>query len=287
MKNLLSFSGPTAFHDLALLIFMRMDIFAVKFFFSEAILGVYTIAQQFATSVEKIYQSFYPILAPVMAKNLVEKDFKTVENQMIMVARWILMVQSLLVILCVFYGVAIFEAVLPESSGDIMPILGASVLFFLMLGETINGGFGMADLPIIYRSPFFNPAISLIMIPLYVIFAYCFTQYTGFGPVGIAIALCLTYFVMNTIRVLIINRLFGINMVSIRIVKVFLAALIATGLFKGLMDYMPIDISNGFGIAAGIPILFILYGACIYVFAMEKHDKDKIKSKLFQKNLSN
>ena len=284
MKNLLSFSGPTAFHDLALLVFMRMDIFAVKFFFSEAILGVYTIAQQFATSVEKIYQSFYPILAPVMAESLVEKDFKTVEHQMIMVARWILMIQSLLVILSVFYGVAIFDAILPDGSGAMMPVLGASVLFFLMLGETINGGFGMADLPIMYRSPLLNPVISLLMIPLYIIFAYLFTQYTEFGPMGVAMALCLTYLLMNLIRVLIIKRLFGINVICTRIVKVIFAALIATGLFKVMMDFAPMDIGSGVGIAAGIPILFIIYGVCVYIFAMEHSDKAKIKAKLFQKN---
>lgn len=287
IKKLINFSGPTAFHDLAILIFMRMDVFTVKFFFSEAILGVYTVAQQFATTVEKIYQSFYPILAPVMAKNLVEKDFKTVETQMIMVARWILMIQSLLVILSVFYGLAIFEAILPEDSGKMMPLLGASVLFFLMLGETINGGFGMADLPIIYRSPLFNPVISLLMIPLYIIFAYLFTQYTEFGPVGVAMALCLTYFLMNLIRVFIIKRLFGINMICLRVIKVILAALIATGLFKIMMVYAPMDIGSGVGIAAGIPILFIIYGACMFVFAMEQSDKDKVKAKLFQKNISN
>jgi len=279
MKNLIRFSGPTAFHDLALLFFMRIDIFAVKFFFSEAILGVYTIAQQFATSVEKIYQSFYPILAPVMAKNLVEKDFKVVESQMIMVSRWILMIQSLLVILCVFYGVAIFEAILPEDTGIMMPVLGASVLVFLMLGETINGGFGMADLPIIYRSPLFNPFISLVMIPLYVLLAYLFTQHTDYGPTGIAMALCSTYFIMNLIRVLVIRKLYGINMIDFRIFKVIFAAIIAAGLFKILKDYTPINLENGLGIVAGLPILFIIYGLSQFIFAVEKTDKKKLKSK--------
>lgn len=279
MKKLLRFSGPTAFHDLALLFFMRIDIFAVKFFFSEAILGVYTIAQQFATSVEKIYQSFYPILAPVMAKNLVDKDFKTVESQMIMVARWILMIQSLLVILCVFYGVPIFEAILPDEAGIMMPALGASVLIFLMLGETINGGFGMADLPIIYRSPLFNPIISLLMIPLYILLAYLFTQYTEYGPTGVAMALCSTYLAMNLIRVITIRILFGINMISFRIFKVVFAALITAVLFKLLINYIPIRLDNGWGIALGIPTLFVLYGLCQFIFAVEKTDKQKIRAK--------
>ncbi|MDG1708916.1 MAG: oligosaccharide flippase family protein [Emcibacteraceae bacterium] len=279
MKRLMRFSGPTAFHDLALLTFMRMDIFAVKFFFSEAILGVYTIAQQFATSVEKIYQSFYPILSPVMAKNLVEKDFKTVEAQMIMVSRWILMIQSILVVLCIFYSEVIFNAILPTGTHPSMALMGGMVLFFLMVGETINGGFGMADLPIIYRSPMFNPIVSLMMIPIYVFLAYLFTQYTSYGPIGIAMALCCTYFLMNLVRVIIIRKLFDINMVKMRVFKVIIAAAISTGLFQLLLYVSPIDLKSGMGIALGIPSMFILYGLSILIIAMEKSDIQKLKKR--------
>lgn len=279
MKRLMRFSGPTAFHDLALLTFMRMDIFAVKFFFSEAILGVYTIAQQFATSVEKIYQSFYPILSPVMAKNLVEKDFKTVEQQMIMVSRWILMIQSILVILCIFYGETIFLSILPEGTETTMAAVGGTVLFFLMVGETINGGFGMADLPVIYRNPLFNPIISLAMIPVYILLAYLFTQYTSYGPIGIAMALCSTYFLMNLLRVIVIKKMFNINMLKLRIFKVVLAAGIAAFAFNLLANTLPIDLKNGIGIAIGIPLLFFIYGLSLLIFAMEKSDIKKIKVK--------
>ncbi|MBT5072120.1 MAG: oligosaccharide flippase family protein [Kordiimonadaceae bacterium] len=279
MKSLMRFSGPTAFHDLALLIFMRMDIFAVKFFFSEAILGVYTIAQQFATSVEKIYQSFYPILAPVMAKNLVEKDFKTAESQMIMVSRWILMIQSILVILCVFYGTVIFDAILPADTDTSLALMGGIVLFFLMVGETINGGFGIADLPVIYRSPLFNPVISLAMIPVYIFLTYLFTQYTEYGPVGVAMALCSTYLLMNLIRVAVIKKLFSINLLSFKVFKVIIAALVTTGIFKMLKDYLPIDVNSGLGIAVGVALLFIIYGLCLLLIAMEKKDIEKIKAR--------
>lgn len=279
MKKLMRFSGPTAFHDLALLVFMRMDIFAVKFFFSETILGVYTIAQQFATSVEKIYQSFYPILAPVMAKNLVEKDFKTVESQMIMVSRWILMIQSILVILCFFYGSVIFEAILPEGSEPSLILMGAMALFFLMAGETINGGFGIADLPVIYRSPLFNPVISLAMIPVYILLTYLFTEYTGYGPVGVAMALCSTYFLMNLIRVIVIIKLFSINLLNFRVFKVIIAALVTTGIFEMMKNYLPVELEEGLGIMLGIILLFLLYGISLLVIAMEKKDVEKLKSR--------
>lgn len=282
MKRLLRFSGPTAFHDLALLFFMRMDIFTVKFFFSEAILGVYTIAQQFATSVEKIYQSFYPILSPVMAKNLVEKDFKTVEKQMIMVSRWILMIQSILVILCIFYGVEIFDALLADGDafGDFsIALTGAIILFFLMLGETINGGFGMADLPIIYRTPLFNPIISLIMIPIYLLLAYLYSQILGWGPIGVAMALCSTYFIMNMVRVITINKLYGINMLKFDVLRVILAAVIAAVSFGLIAEYGPFNLLNGVGMLPGIILIFMLYGLSVKLIALKKSDTKKIKSK--------
>ena len=286
MKKLLRFSGPTAFHDLALLFFMRMDIFTVKFFFSEAILGVYTIAQQFATSVEKIYQSFYPILSPVMAKNLVEKDFKTVEKQMIMVSRWILMIQSILVILCIFYGVEIFDALLldEQNFGDLsIALTGAVILFFLMLGETINGGFGMADLPIIYRTPLFNPIISLIMIPIYLLLAYLYSQILGLGPTGIAMALCSTYFIMNMVRVITINKLYGINMLKFDVLRVILAAVITAVLFGLIAEYGPFNLLNGVGMLPGIILIFVLYGFSLMLIALKKSDKKQLKSKFLSK----
>ncbi len=284
MKRLLNFSGPTAFHDLALLIFMRMDIFTVKFFFSEAILGVYTIAQQLATSVEKVYQSFYPILSPVMAKNLVDQDFKTVEQQMVMVSRWILMIQCLLVVWSGFYGEAVIAAVAPENTEYSIIAAGGLILLFLMIGETINGGFGIADLPIIYRSPLFNPLISCLMIPLYIALAYIFTQVLYVGAVGVAAALCSTYFIMNFVRVLTVLKLFSINLLKLRIFKVIFAAIISAALFKAAVMFSPIELINGWGMAAGIPILLIIYLLCILSFAMEKTDIKKLKQKLGVKN---
>ena len=285
MKRLAKFSGPTAFHDLALLVFMRMDVFTVTYFFSETVLGVYNIAQQFATSVEKIYQSFYPILSPVMAKNFVKKDFETIETQMVMVSRWILMIQSILVILSFFYGETIYAAILAtDTATDISFVaVGAAILVFLMIGETINGGFGLADLPIIYRTPHFNPIISLTMIPVYIILAYILTQQMNFGAVGVAMALCTTYFLMNLTRVLLINRLFGINILQLRTLKVIVAAVIAASLYKAVVLYSPIDLLYGWGIAAGLPIVFILYGISLIMFAMEKHDIQKIKAKFSSK----
>ena len=214
-----------------------------------------------------------------MAKNLVEKDFKTVESQMIMVSRWILMIQSFLVILSVFYGEIIFDAILPIGTNPAMAIMGGTVLIFLMVGETINGGFGMADLPIIYRSPMFNPIVSLVMIPIYVLLAYLFTQYTLYGPVGIAMALCSTYFIMNLVRVIIIKKLFGINMIKLRIFKVIIAAAISSGLFHLLLNLSPIDLKSGSGIALGIPAMFIIYGLSMLIFAMEKSDIVKLKKR--------
>jgi O-antigen/teichoic acid export membrane protein len=285
IKKLISFSGPTAFHDLALLIFMRMDVFAVKFFFSEAILGIYNIAQQFATTVEKIYQSFYPILSPVMAKNLVEKDYKTVEKQMIMVSRWILMIQSALVILSIFYGEAIFAAISPENTDPALLITGGTILLFLMVGETINGGFGIADLPIIYRSPYFNPLISLSMIPIYMVLAYIFTQHYSFGPVGVAMALFSTYLLMNLIRVITIKTLFDINLFKLRIFKVIIAAALTVAAFKIMVLYIPYDLLQGWGMMIGIPSLLIIYSCSLFLIAMEKADLKKLQNKLGLKRL--
>ena len=275
-----NFSAPTAFHDMALLIFMRMDIFTVKFFFSEAVLGVYTIAQQFATSVEKIYQSFYPILAPVMSSSLVRWDYPRVERHMVMVSRWILMVQCLIVVWSGFYGEAVIAAVANGDTQTGILAMGGTILLMLMIGETINGGLATSDLPLIYRNPLYNPAISLMMIPLYVLMAWIFTQLFGMDASGVALALMLTYMTMNAIRLYLIRRLFGIRMFSAKLFKVPFAALICSGIFYQALNFIPLDLIHGWGVFLGIPLLIFLYGASLILIGLEPEDKEKLRARL-------
>lgn len=283
MGGLAKFSGPTAFHDLALLIFMRMDIFTVKFFFSESTLGIYNIAQQITTTVEKIYQSFYPILAPVMAKNLVEGDYAVVEQRMIMVSRWILLIQCLIVVWSIFYAEGIISLIAHSGTDQSLIAMGGIVLFFLMVGETINGGFGTADLPIMYRKPLFNPVISVIMIFCYVAIAYSFTQVFALGAEGIAMALCTTYLIMNLIRVSVIQKLFGIKMLRLKLLRVIFASVGSAVTFKVCLLYSPIDLLHGWGAALGIVLLLLVYGLTQYAFGLTQGDKIKLRAK-FSKN---
>ncbi|WP_417319430.1 oligosaccharide flippase family protein [Emcibacter sp.] len=279
IRRIASFSAPTAFHDMALLIFMRMDIFTVKFFFSEAVLGVYTIAQQFATSVEKIYQSFYPILAPVMSKSLINKDYALVERHMIMVSRWILMVQCLIVVWSGFYGEAVITAVANDGTDPNILHVGGIILFLLMVGETINGGFGTSDLPLIYKNPLFNPIISLMMIPLYVGLAWLFTQVLMIDASGVALALMCTYLTMNLIRMMLINHLFGINMWRLKLFKVPFAAMISSGIFYWAKQAIPFDVIHGWGVFLGIPVLILIYVLVLVIAALEPEDKAHLMEK--------
>jgi len=279
--KIVKFSAPTAFHDLALLVFMRMDVFTVKFFFAEGILGIYNIAQQITTSAEKIYQSFYPILAPVMAKNLLEKDCRVVERQMVMVSRWTLMVQCVLVILTVFYGEVLMSLIAAEDTEKAVLVAGGIVLVFLMVGETIKGGFGMTDMPILYRFPIFNPIISLIMVPLYVLTAWIFVRMLDFDMQGVAMALCSISFLMNLVRVITVRRLMGINMLQMSLLKVALAAVGSTILFRLLTLSSPIDLLEGYGIAIGVPLVMVIYGSSIIGFCLTRGEKTKLFAKIY------
>jgi O-antigen/teichoic acid export membrane protein len=260
-----------------------MDIFTVKFFFAEGILGIYNVAQQITTSVEKIYQSFYPILAPVMAKNLVEKDYKVVERQMVMVSRWTLMVQCLLVVIAIFYGVAFMGLIAGDDADKALLVSSGIVLVYLMIGETINGGFGMTDMPILYRYPVFNPVISVIMVPLYVVIAAFFVRWLDFGVEGIAMALCFIYFLMNLIRVITVRRLMGINMLQMSLLKVILAAVGSIVIFELIITLSPIDLLRGAGSAVGIPLLIILYVVSILGYCLTAGDKAKLFAKVTRK----
>ncbi|WP_417623645.1 oligosaccharide flippase family protein [Paremcibacter congregatus] len=285
IKAMFKFSAPTAFHDLALLVFMRLDVFIVKYFFSESILGIYDIAQQITTSVEKIYQSFYPILAPVMAKNLVEKDYAVVERQMVMVSRWTLMVQCVLVVLAVFYGTAFMTMIADTGTSPETLAAGGVVLLFLMMGQTINGGFGMTDMPLLYRFPIFNPIISLMMVVLYASIAWGFVQILKFDMKGVAIALCCTYFIMNLARVIVVRRLMGINMLQMSLLRVVIAAIGSVAIFQAITHIVPVNLLSGSGIALGAPLLVVIYGASVMGFCMTPGDKKKLLGRFKRKDV--
>lgn len=279
------FSAPTACHDLVLLIFMRMDVFAVKYFFAEGVLGIYNVAQQITTSVEKIYQSFYPVLAPVMAKNLVEGDYKMVERQMVMVSRWTLMVQCLLVVIAVFYGEAFMGMIVGAGTDETLLAASGVILVFLMIGETVNGGFGMTDMPILYRFPVFNPLISVIMIPLYVIITSFLVKGLNIGVEGIAMALCSIYILMNLIRVITVRCLMGINMLQMSLLKVVLAAIGCVGVFRLLIAISPVNLLHGQGSIIGVPLLIILYLLSVFAFCLTPGDKTRIFTRLSRRTI--
>jgi len=285
MRDMAKFSAPTAFHDLALLVFMRMDIFTVKFFFAEGVLGIYNVAQQITTSVEKIYQSFYPILAPVMSKNLVDNDMSVVERQMVMVSRWTLMVQCLLVVIAIFYGEAFMMLIAGEDTEKALLVSSGVILIFLMIGETVNGGFGMTDMPILFRYPIFNPVISVIMIPLYVVMAALFVTVFDLGVEGVAMALCSIYILMNLVRVITVRRLMGINMLQMSLFKVILTAVGCALIFKLLSSYSPVDFFVGKGNAIGILLLIGLYISLVLAFCLTAGDKAKLFARLGRKKI--
>jgi len=121
------------------------------------------------------------------------------------------------------------------------------------------------------------------MIPIYLLLAYLYSQILGLGPTGIAMALCSTYFIMNMVRVITINKLYGINMLKFDVLRVILAAVITAVLFGLIAEYGPFNLLNGVGMLPGIILIFVLYGFSLMLIALKKSDKKQLKSKFLSK----
>ncbi|MCK5425701.1 MAG: hypothetical protein KAI89_10020, partial [Emcibacter sp.] len=122
-----------------------------------------------------------------------------------------------------------------------------------------------------------------IMVPIYVVIAAVFVKVLDFGVEGIAMALCSIYILMNLVRVITVRRLMGINMMQMCLLKVVLAAVGCSLLFKLLSAVLPVDILNGIGSAIGVPLLMVIYILSIFSFCMTKNDKAKFYAKLGRK----
>ncbi|MFQ5690043.1 MAG: oligosaccharide flippase family protein [Gemmatimonadota bacterium] len=270
IRQLLTFSGPTAGYDLLVLLTDKLDIFLVTYFSSAAVVGVYGMARQFSTVTKKIRQGFDRILPPVLSQSIAVGDMRRVQDQLAMVSRWILSVQVPIVLGFAFYAHDLLGVLGGEFAG------GAVILILLLVGDAINGSLGVSELPIVYLRPGVNVALGGAM--LLISFVSNVWLIHALGPEGAALAVVVTYTAVNLGRIGVNRRLFHISPLKPGLVKPLLAALPATGavlLLRNLSAPFPLV-----GGILGIPVLVATYAGALYLLGFEPEDRSQLRKLL-------
>ena len=186
-------SAPTSLHDVISLLFTRIDVLAVGYFFDSTSVGRYGMAQQFLTVMEKITLSFSPVLIPTLTEALRTHDIQRARSQLFAVARRIVTMQAPIMLVFIVAG--------PTLLGLVGPGFPAawSILVILSAGAWVNGVLGLSELALLTIRPAANPQASVARLALYAAALAPFQA--AWGVPGIALANVLAAFIANGIRV--------------------------------------------------------------------------------------
>lgn len=138
----------------------RVDIFILGLFAAPAAVGLYYAAQQLASLPQKLKTSFEPILGPVIARNLREKDFAAIARQVCQVGFWIVAAQAGIALALGIPGEAIMGLFGPQYVG------GTGALGFLLAAEVVAATAVVAEAALIYVARLRNLWVSIGTIAL-------------------------------------------------------------------------------------------------------------------------
>ncbi|TAK98125.1 MAG: hypothetical protein EPO08_19925, partial [Rhodospirillaceae bacterium] len=193
LRELARSSASTSVHDVIGLLFSKIDILAVGYFFDTEAVGLYGMAQQFLTVMEKITLSFIPVLISVLTEALRSADVQRARGQLFAVGGRIVLMQ--MPIVAVFFTAGHFLLAL------IGPAFTAAwgVLMILTLGAWVNGVLGLSELALLSIRPHANPQASILRLALYAIVLVPLQAILGAR--GVALANVLATFAANLTRV--------------------------------------------------------------------------------------
>ena len=202
IKEMVTFSAPTAAYDLIGVLILRIDIYLLAAIVTPGALGIYGIALQIMTIVKKVRQSFDPILEPVISHTVKQAPLKNVAKELARVSYWIFSIQALIITLLFFYGGALLS--LFKVGGDEAHL----TLLLLTSAIMIQGSFGLSELIFLYKKPGVNPVLSVAILILHG--SLCYVLSVTYGIVGAAASLLVSYSIMEIIRLMLARYFFTI-----------------------------------------------------------------------------
>lgn len=266
VRQLASFSGPTAGYELLMMLADKADVFLVSYFGSTATVGIYGMARQFSTITKKIKAGFDRILPAVYSESLAAGETERASHQLGTVSRWIFSAQLPVVLVFLFFGASILGWVQAGFA------TGALVLVLLMVGDAINGSLSVSELPFLYLRPSSNIVFGAATLALNVAIGFFLVR--GYGAAGAATSVLIASLVVNAVRVSAGYRAFGQRAVSPTIVKPFLAVLFASAAGWGAGHLV-----GNLGTAGALLQMVLILGAYIVGLAalgLEPEDRAQV-----------
>ena len=195
--------------------FRRADIIILGLLAGPAATGIYYLAQQIATIVEKMRHLFEPMAAPIMAQMRSPEEIIRYLRQL---SLWIFASQLGLVTVFLIHAESV--AGYMGSTFALVPL----VLGLILLGELSEGTTGLSELPVIFRNPRQarqNTVLALVVeLTSVAILAYYY------GAIGAAAGFAIGMFVLGLLRARSLKITIGKHLLTLRYVRPVCAVLV-------------------------------------------------------------
>lgn len=262
--KLFRYASPIGIYDMLNLLLQRVDLFILNYFTGAATVGVYSMAQNAAFTFKKIRQSFDPILIPVISASRQADRQEDLLEHYRNVTRWILSLNMLLL------GVVLF------ASESIMGIFGKAFttgawpLVLLTASVMVNTVLGVSELFILIDRPVINLANTIVTIAAAVGLNLALIPH--YGMEGAALAVLLSYLLMNALRILEVRFLYGLQPFTFFHLKALLAAFFSFALTFLVKGSAP-SLRGVRGDLFLVAVFLLLYIAALYAAGMAAEEK--------------
>ncbi|WP_373684355.1 lipopolysaccharide biosynthesis protein [Sphingomonas sp. R-74633] len=249
----------------------NVDRFMLALIYPPAVVGIYYMAQQVSSVPQKLKSSFDPILGPVVTKALADEDRKAVARQVYQVGFWILGAQAALAVMFSIPS----EGVMGLLGKDF--VAGWLALCVLLVAEVLASPGAVCETALVYIARHTNLAISIsvLLLQISLTFILLFIARSEGWPLPVlvaapAIALATALTIGSAVKALVLRRLLGAPVVSIR--PSFFAAIAIACLVGAAFMSLPHSYEWA-ELSLGMPAILVTYLFVIIKFGFGPEDR--------------
>ena len=255
----------------------RVDVLILGLFTTPYSVGIYFVAQQFASLPQKLKTSFEPVLGPVITRNIAQGNFKAIAAQVCQVGFWIVAAQLGIALMVGIPGEAVMGLVGPNFVG------GTGALAFLLAAEVLAAPAVVSEAALVYLARLRNLWISLATIAFQAALTVAMilvARNLDFPDLWIAalpaLALCLALALGALAKSLLLAKLVQAP------VQIWRPILPIAGLTTALVGWAFVALPHAFEwaeIVLGVPAMLIVYCAIVWRWGFGPEDRALFKFK--------
>jgi len=249
----------------------RLDLAILGLFASPAIVGVYYVAQQVASLPQKLKSSFEPILGPVIARGVQQRNYGAIARHVSQAGFWIVSAQLGIALALGIPGEAVMGLIGPGFVG------GTGALAGLLAAEVLASPAVVSEAALVYMARLRNLTVSIATIALQAALTLVLISvarkaewpdlYVATMP---ALALAVALACGALAKSLMLGRLLG-GKIAVWRASLVIAGLAATGV--GMAFTLLPSRLEWVELVVGIPVILGVYCTIVWATAFREEDR--------------